>query len=222
MDESVLKEKAAEKALEYVPMDGLVGMGTGSTVKFLIKLLSEECRKYSNVTFVPTSVETMYLLNSGGLRTSTDFHGTISIDIDGADEIDPDGNLIKGGGAALTREKIVAANSKRLIIVADQSKLVQKLGKFKVPVEIIPFLAEQTIHNIETQGCKVSRRTENKNKSDNGNLVIDADFGLIDDIQHTQAGVKMIPGVVEVGIFKGMTWKSIIGKDDGVDEINYK
>ncbi len=222
MDESRLKEKAAVKAIPYVPKEGFVGIGTGSTVKFLIKLLVEESRKYSDVTFVPTSLETMYLLNSGGLRTSTEFHGSIAIDIDGADEIDPNGNLIKGGGAALTREKIVAANSQKLIIIADQSKLVNKLGKFKVPVEILPFLAEQTIQNIENKGCKVTLRPDNKSKSDNGNIVIDSDFGLIDNVQDIQTKLKMIPGVVEVGIFHGMTWKTIVGKNGGVEEINYK
>ena len=86
----------------------------------------------------------------------------------------------------------------------------------------LPFLAEQTIQNIENKGCKVTLRPDNKSKSDNGNIVIDSDFGLIDNVQDIQTKLKMIPGVVEVGIFRGMAWKSIIGKESGVVEINYK
>ena len=112
--------------------------------------------------------------------------------------------------------------TKTTMEIADQSKLVNKLGKFKVLVEILPFLAEQTIQNIENKGCKVTLRPENKNRSDNGNIVIDSDFGLIDNVQDIQTKVKMIPGVVEVGIFHGMTWKTIVGKNSGVEEINYK
>ncbi len=222
MNENELKEIAALKSKEYVPLEGFVGIGTGSTVKYLIKLLAEDYRKYSNVTFVPTSAESMDLLNAGGLKTSTNFAGQIRIDIDGADEIDPQGNLIKGGGSALTREKIVAVNSERLIVIADESKLVKKLGRFKIPVEILEFLSEQTVKNLEKLGCNASYRLGEKSRSDNGNIVVDLDFGLLDNIIEKEIELKMIPGVVEAGLFVGITWKSIIGTQNGAKEKTYK
>ncbi len=222
MNENELKEIAALKSKEYVPLEGFVGIGTGSTVKYLIKLLAEDYRKYSNVAFVPTSAESMGLLNAGGLKTSTNFAGQIRIDIDGADEIDPQGNLIKGGGSALTREKIVAVNSERLIVIADESKLVKKLGRFKIPVEILEFLSEQTVKNLEKLGCNASYRSGEKSRSDNGNIVVDLDFGLLDNIIEKEIELKMIPGVVEAGLFVGITWKSIIGTQNGAKEKTYK
>ncbi len=213
-----LKLNSAKASLPLIPSSGFVGIGTGSTVTRLIELMSNTPEKFKDNVFVPTSRDTEKKLLDRGFSVSNKVTGPILLDIDGTDEIDPYGNLIKGGGGALTREKIVARNSNFVCIIADISKKVTKLGKFKVPVEVVPFLYERTIANIEALGSRVLERMGERRISDNGNLICDADFGLIDNPKLLEAQIKTIPGVVEVGIFCGMIQKVIFGSENGTEE----
>ncbi len=216
------KRMSAEKAIKLIPFEGLVGIGTGSTVRFLIELIGKNPDLYKNVKFVPTSEESANLLRESGLHVSEEISDEISIDIDGADEIDSFGNLVKGGGSALTREKIVAFNSKRFVVIADSSKVVKKLGKFMIPIEIIPFLAERTIIDIEKIGCVIHKRDGKRAHSDNGNFVVMADFGLIENPKELEIQIKMIPGVVEVGLFNRYTDMAFIADSNGVEVREYE
>ncbi len=217
-----LKLNAARAAIHLIPPEGVVGIGTGSTVAKLITLMSETPEKYDKILFVPTSRDTEMKLKSAGFRVSNDTNEAILLDIDGADEVDPDGNMIKGGGGALTREKIVASNSAVVCIIADGSKRVNKLGKFTVPVEILPYLYLKTIQKIESMGSTVKLRPEGRNTSDNGNLLCDADFGLLENPRETESKLKMIPGVVEVGIFCKMAHRSYFASKNGIEEVTYR
>lgn len=216
-----LKLNSAKASLPLIPPSGVVGIGTGSTVTRLVELMSKTPEKFRDNVFVPTSRDTENKLLDGGFSVSNKVTGPILLDIDGTDEIDPNGNLIKGGGGALTREKIVARNSNFVCIIADITKKVSKLGKFKVPVEVIPFLYERTVVNLESLGSRVSERTGERRNSDNGNLICDTDFGLIDNPKLLEAQIKMIPGVVEVGIFCNMIQKAIFGRENGTEEELY-
>ncbi len=221
MDVVEEKRNAAKYALSFVPSKGTVGIGTGSTVKFLIDLIGENREYYGEANFVPTSKETENRLREFGLNIAYNFRGKIMIDIDGADEVDPQGNLIKGGGGALTREKIVAHNSEEFVVIADSGKYVQRLGKFKLPIEILPFLAEQTISNIENLGAKVNLRDNGEFKTDNGNLIAIADFGYISDPEIVSQQLSHIPGIVEHGLFIKMATRSIEGHGNSVREHVY-
>lgn len=216
------KRKAAERALEMVPEGKIVGIGTGSTVKFLIAALGENRERYLDNLFVPTSEETKHLLLSHGLKVSDNIDDKISLNIDGADEIDPTGNLIKGGGGALLREKIVAWNSEKFIVIGDHTKYVDKLGKFKVPIEIIKFMANRTLKNITELGAKCRLRGTPQFVTDNGNFIIDCDFGIIDDPISLEKVLDEIPGVVETGLFCNMSYLSIEGRDDKTLIHNYR
>ncbi len=222
MSNDKLKELAAIEASKLIPRSGIIGIGTGSTVKFLIKIMSEKYQLYKNNQFVPTSLETEKLLSNGNLTVIDDFTGKILMDFDGADEINPVGDLIKGGGGALTREKIVAANSEKFIVIADETKIVNRLGKFKVPVEIVPFLHSKTLEKIESLGGITQKRKHGKEISDNGNILADADFGIIEDPGLLEREIKMITGVVEVGLFTNMASQSIIGTEEGIINKKYK
>jgi ribose 5-phosphate isomerase A len=143
----------------------------------------------------------------------------IDIDIDGADEVDKNFNLIKGGGGALLREKIIACNSKRFIVVVDQSKLVDTLGKFPLPVEIVPFAFELTLNKLQNLDCDIQiRQKEGKIFiTDNGNYIVDCSFGEIADPAKLNSLIHLIPGVVETGLFgHGMVSSVIVGSDSGV------
>jgi ribose 5-phosphate isomerase A len=203
-----MKRNAAYEALKYIPNSGLVGIGTGSTVKYLIEFIGEMRDKYDKIHFVPTSRDTKRMLKDLSLKTIDNFTGKVLIDVDGADEIDHYGNLIKGGGGALTREKIVAKNSKKFIVVVDESKIVNKLGNFGIPIEILPFLRNQTVDLIRELGGSVTLR---KKRSDNGNFIADLRLGFIEEPQSIETKLKSIPGVVEVGIFMHMASTSIVG-----------
>lgn len=221
MDILEQKREAASYSLKFIPKRGNVGIGTGSTVKYLIELIGENREYFKDTTFIPTSDETAKLLSEYGMNVSTSFSGRIQIDIDGADEIDPSGNLIKGGGGALTREKIVAFNSNEFIVIADSTKFVNRLGKFKLPIEILSFLAEQTVENIKNLGAEVQLRDEGKFRTNNGNLIAIADFGPMNDPNKISEELSNIPGIVEHGLFLKMADRSIEGSDHGIREHLY-
>ncbi|WP_337860436.1 ribose-5-phosphate isomerase RpiA [Ferroplasma sp.] len=207
------KKNAAIEALKYVHSNMKIGIGTGSTTKYFIDGLGELVRsgKITGITGVPTSLRSADLASSYGIKIDNNLDG-IEIDFDGADEFDINGNLVKGGGGALVREKIVAYNSRDVYIMADHSKFSEKLHTFPLPVEVIPFMEDATKKNIEKLGCTATFRDRKKFKSDNGNYILDCKFNITD--VSLEKEIKMIPGVVEVGLFKGIATKIIIGENN--------
>ncbi|MDR4984407.1 ribose 5-phosphate isomerase A [Bacillus cereus] len=218
-----LKQLAGEYAADFVQDNMKIGLGTGSTVYWMIQKLGKRVQKGLSIQAVPTSKETEALAQQLNipLILLNDIQ-TLDLTIDGADEIDSNLQLIKGGGGALLREKIVAASSKELIIIADESKLVTHLGNFPLPVEIIPFSWKQTENKIQSLGCQTTLRLKNNDIfiTDNNNIIIDCVFpNHISNPANLHEQLKMIPGVVETGLFIDMTSKAIIGTENGIKEL---
>jgi ribose 5-phosphate isomerase A len=193
------KEAVGRRAADLVTDGMAVGLGTGSTVAHTIAALGE---RGLDITCVATSIATEHLANEAGLAfVAPDEVDGLDIAIDGADEVDPDLNLIKGGGGALIREKIVAALAKRFVVVVDESKIVAQLGDFGTPVELLPFAPRTAARAIEGLGAlDVTLREQ---LSDNGNLLADARFGAIADPVTLSAALDAVPGIVGHGIFLG-------------------
>lgn len=215
------KRIAAERAVDYIKDNMVVGLGTGSTAYWAIKKLGQRVKDGLNISAVATSERSEELAKELGIKlVSFSDVKEIDITIDGADEVDKDFNLIKGGGGALLREKIVAASSKKFIVVVDQSKMVSNLGRFPLPVEIVKFGHEITIRRLEELGCKPSLRlVDNKlYVTDNGNYIIDCNFGVIEDPKDLQNKISLIPGVVDSGLFVNMASRVIVGQQNGVIE----
>ena len=221
MDIETLKRNAAEKAVEYVKDNMILGLGTGSTVKYALQKLAERVKKEKlKIVGIPTSSGTSKLAKELGIPLSTlDEYENIDLTIDGADEIDENLNLIKGGGGALTREKIVASNSKKVIIIADETKITKKIGiSASLPVEILPFGYKATMKKIKDLGCITRLREiiDNPYITDNGNYIVDCDFGGIDEPEELEVIINSIPGVVENGLFIDLATMAIIGSREGV------
>lgn len=196
-DQDAAKARAGRHAASYVATGMQVGLGTGSTVRHTILALGEAGL---DVVCTATSVATEELARSVGLRVvKPDELGELDMGIDGADEVDRAFNLTKGGGGALTREKIVAEMSARWIVVVDDSKLVDQLGDFGTPLEVLPFAPGVVADLVRRLGAsEVARRDHG---SDNGNILMDADFGLIDDPARLASALGAVPGLVEHGLF---------------------
>ncbi|MED2186401.1 ribose-5-phosphate isomerase RpiA [Bacillus wiedmannii] len=218
-----LKQLAGEYAANFVKYGMKVGLGTGSTVYWTIQKLGERVKEGLAFQAVPTSKETEVLAKQLNISLiSLNDVQSLDLTIDGADEIDANLQLIKGGGGALLREKIVATSSKELIIIADESKLVTHLGTFPVPVEIIPFSWKQTERKIQSLGCQTTLRLKNNETfiTDNKNMIIDCIFPHnISNPANIHTQLKMITGVVETGLFVNMTSKAIIGTENGIKEL---
>ncbi len=224
------KRKAALAAVKHVKDGFVVGLGSGSTAAYAIEALGERVsRERLNVLGIPTSYQAFLLAVQHGIAVTTlEEHPTISLTIDGADQIDPQLNLIKGMGAALAREKIVASASKQNIIIADENKKAQVLGEknHPVPVEVLPFAISLVKRRIEGAGGKAVVR-EGKGKlgpviTDNGNAILDAVFGAIVDVAALEQKLKMIPGVVETGLFVGSTDIVYVGTRSAVEKLERK
>lgn len=221
----MLKEKqnAGFRAAEYIEDGMVVGLGTGSTAKHAVEKLGERVKKERlDIVAVPTSKNTKVMAQNFGIPLTTlDEVHKIDITIDGADEVDPDKNLIKGGGGALLREKMVAFETEYVIIIVDPSKMVEKLGvDFDLPVEITPHWKNATIRRVENLGCNSNLRM-NKNslfKTDNHNYIIDCSFESIEDPKTLSQKLNNIPGVIENGLFIDIADKIIIGKEKGFEE----
>jgi ribose 5-phosphate isomerase A len=224
------KLQAAQAALAYIEPGMKVGLGTGSTAAKLVDLLGARVRDGLNVVCVPTSEATATQARRLGIPLTTlDDTPFLDLTIDGADEVDADLRLIKGGGGALLREKIVATASERMIVIADSSKLVAKLGHFPLPIEVVRFGVEATRNMISAlaaeAGCEggLTLRTGRDGQpfiTDGGNYIFDAALKSIPDPEALDALLKLIPGVVENGLFLGIAWKAIIAGPDGVKEID--
>lgn len=212
------KKRAAEKAVEYIHEGMIVGLGTGSTAFFAIQKLGERVRAGLRIKAVASSKRSEELAKQFGVDlVPIEEIDSIDITIDGADEVDNNNNLIKGGGGALLREKILASHSKRFVVIIDESKLVGKLGRFPVPVEIIPFASNLTLRHLRALDCepRIRRDADNVYITDNGNIIADCFFEVIEDPERLSARMNSIPGVVENGLFSyTMVHAVIIGKED--------
>jgi ribose 5-phosphate isomerase A len=202
------KEVAARASLKYVHAGQVVGLGTGSTATIAIRLLGERVRAGLKIRGIPTSIASRDLATQLGIPL-TNFEEVQQIDvtIDGADEFDPALNLIKGGGGAMLREKIVASASKQLVIVTDSSKQVPMLGKFPLPVEIIGFAEPLIAKKITDLGAKVVRRQDASGMpymTDEGHHILDCHFGQISDPPALACQLSEMPGIVEHGLFVRM------------------
>lgn len=222
------KRKAALEATKHVKDGFIVGLGSGSTAAYAIENLGQRIRNESlRISAVPTSFQAFLLAAKYGIAVTTlEEHPVVNVTIDGADQIDPKLNLIKGMGGALAREKIVASASQQNIIIADETKKVGALGEnnHPIPVEVLPFAHSIVKRRIEAMGGMPSIR-EGKGKvgpiiTDNGNMILDVSFGVISDAMKLEKNLKMIPGVVETGLFLDLTDIAYIGTHSSVEKIN--
>ena len=213
------KQRSAEAACEYVKDGMIVGLGTGSTAEFAVKKIGELVRNGLSIRGIPTSDATKILAESEGIPL-IDFSETMSIDltIDGADEIDANLNMIKGGGAALLREKIVASASREEIIIVSVSKLVQQLGAFPLPVEVIPFGWQVVFNQLESlQGNPELRLKQGQpSVTDQGNFIVDCHFRKIENPEQLEQHLNMIPGVVENGLFINLCTRMIMADGENI------
>ena len=216
------KRRAALEAVKHVKDGFVVGLGSGSTAAFAIREIGRRIREENlKVLGVSTSYQSYILAVECGIPiTNLGEHPQIDLDIDGADQIDRDLNLIKGGGGALLREKVVASAAKEVIIVADETKLSRRLGENRViPLEVLPFAVPVVMLKIKKIGGHPRLREKNTGGpyiTDNGNFILDVDFGPIDDPEELDRKLKSIPGVVETGLFIGMTDMAYIGTPNNV------
>ena len=218
------KRRAALASVKHVKDGDVVGLGTGSTVLYAILEIGRMVRERGlDVLGIPTSEETKSIaVNSGIPLTKLDEHPEPEVAIDGADQVDEELNMIKGLGAALTREKIVGNAAKLLVIVVDETKLTTKLGLNQVvPVEVLPFAITPVSDTLREMGGKpILRRFESKViQTDNGNFIVDVDLGPIDDPRVLEKEIKMIPGVIECGLFLGMADIVYVGCRSGVKKL---
>jgi len=219
------KRAAAARALEFVRPGMRLGLGTGSTAYHLVDLLGARVKQGLDVIAVPTSEATRAQAQGLGIKLTTlDETPELDLTIDGADEIAPDLTLIKGGGGALLREKIVASASARMVVIADQSKWVAVLGRFALPIEIVPFGATVTQRAVETvaaaAGCPgpaLLRKAASGHPfvTDGGHWLLDAQLQRIGDPQGLAARLAAVPGVVEHGLFIGLAWAVIVAGPTG-------
>ena len=224
MDALELKKAAAAKAVEFVKDGMKLGIGTGSTANEFIRLLAQRVKNGLRVVGVATSKQSEKLCVELGIPVATlDEVPSLDLDIDGADEIGPQMALIKGGGGALLREKIVAFSSAQMLVIADQSKLVKTLGAFALPIEVNPFGIEVTkvaiIDAAKRLGLSgnIALRTKNNKPfiTDGGHFILDASFGRISDPEALSEALFSIPGVVEHGLFLNLAKKSVVAMTNG-------
>ena len=218
-----LKRKAAVRAVDFIESDMVIGLGTGSTANYAIKEIGDKIQsgKLQNVVGIPSSERTAILARELNIPlTDLDVHPTIDLTIDGADEVDPDLNVIKGGGGALLREKIVAQASRRIIIIVDESKLSPQLGtKWALPIEVVPFARRTEQIYLESIGGSVTLRVD-ENKSpfltNQQNLILDTHFGQIYDPGGLVSRLNIRAGIVEHGLFLGLVTDVIVAAQEDI------
>jgi ribose 5-phosphate isomerase A len=218
-----VKQLAAEKAVSFLESGMTIGLGTGSTAYWAIEKIGEKVNKEKwKIRAIATSTRSEEQARRLGIPI-VDFSSFNSIDvtIDGADEVDSELQLIKGGGGALLREKIVATNSKHMIVVADESKWVKCLGRFPLPVEIVLFGWERAFEKLQLLGCEAQRRMNGKEPflTDNGNYIVDCAFGEIKHAPELHESINAITGVVDNGLFINIASKLILGLNTGETRI---
>lgn len=221
---NINKKNAGYKAAEYVKDGMVLGLGTGSTTHFFIEKVGMRIADEGiEVKGIPTSFQSLLLAKKWNIPITTLEENDVHLSVDGADEVDLDFNLIKGGGAAHTKEKIIDYAAKEFIVIVDESKVVEKLGDFPVPVEVIPDASRiviQTLNDMDAE-CEIrmAQRKDGPVITDNGNFVVDAKFSHIESPPHLEIDLNSIPGVVENGIFSQMVDRVIVGKADGAEEL---
>ena len=220
------KEAAGRAAAKLVQDGDVVGLGTGSTAYFTVIALGERVKAGLKIVGIPTSEQTAGLARAVGIPLTTlDERPEIDIAIDGADEVDPNLNLIKGGGGALLREKVVASASKKMVVVVDSGKMVAALGKFPLPVEVIAFARTVIEKKIVSLGGSPKLRARPDGSTfltDNGNEILDCSFGRIADPAALAQALNETAGVVEHGLFIGVAKMAMIGRGNDVDELAIK
>jgi ribose 5-phosphate isomerase A len=223
MAHEVEKEAAGRAAAKLVTDGQIVGLGTASTAYFAVVAIGERVKAGLKIAGIPTSVNTEELARKVGINLTTlDENPEIDITIDGADEVDPRLCLIKGGGGALTREKVIASASKKMIVIVDSSKVVATLGKFPLPVEVIAFARTVVERKIAALGATPKLRLLPNSQpfiTDNGNQILDCAFGKIADPPALAQILSDMPGIVEHGLFIGLATMAIVGRGSGVEEI---
>lgn len=225
MEREELKKLAGEKAVKHINDGMIIGLGTGSTIEYTLKKLGELVSEGLDIKGVPTSIHTKRIAKQEQIPlTDLEDYPELDITIDGADEVDSFLNLIKGGGGALTREKIIAFNSKKVIIVVDDSKIVKALGiDFPLPVEVIKYAWTSTKKRLEEFDCTVELRKIMQDEpyiTDNGNYILDCEFERIEDPEQLEIDINCIPGVVENGLFIGLVDQVIVGGKQGISTLN--
>lgn len=219
------KQLAAQKSVEFIKEGMIVGLGTGSTVNIMLEALAKEVKKGLKIKAVATSKLTFQLASSFGIDvTDPELVDKIDITIDGADEVDSQLNGIKGGGAALLYEKIIASNSSKNIWIVDSSKVVDRLGKFPLPVEVIPFGSNLLYNKLTKLNFNpVFRKNGGQNfLTDGGHFIIDLYMKVIEDSILLEKQLKTIPGVVEVGLFNNVADLVIVGKGSKTELLEKK
>ena len=222
-----LKKSAAYKAVEFVESGMVVGLGTGSTAAFAVDRIAERLGNgdLKNIIGIPSSLRTEEQARGLDIPLAGfDAHSEIDVTIDGADEVDPDLNLIKGGGGALLREKVLAQATRRNIIIVDESKLVPKLGTgWALPIEVIPFARDSAAKFIESLGAKVKLRCIEDGcefLTDQNNIILDADFGPMTDPVGLADQLNQRAGIVEHGLFLGLAADVIVAGADGIRHLH--
>jgi ribose 5-phosphate isomerase A len=220
VEQNEMKKQAAEKAVQYIEDGMVIGLGTGSTVEFAIKKIGEMIKEGLKIEGIPTSLKTKRLATELKIPLiELDDRTEIDITFDGADEVDSNLNLIKGGGGALTREKIIAYHSKKVIIIVDETKIVKGLGCDSfLPVEVTKFGWSATKKALEDLGCTGELRKIMNEVfiTDNQNYIIDCDFGKITDPESLEKEINNIPGVLDNGLFIGLADQVIVGSKQGM------
>ncbi|MFI5344149.1 MAG: ribose 5-phosphate isomerase A [Chlamydiales bacterium] len=222
----IAKKAAGETAADLIKDGMLVGLGTGSTASFFIEALGKKCREERlQITAVATSMQSTRQAKAAGIPLLDDNQiVTLDLTVDGADEIDPHKNMIKGGGGALLREKILAKSSHEMVVIVDETKLVDHLGSFPVPVEIAIFSYRSTLNRLIENGYDGKMR-HNRDQSlhvtDSGHYIIDIQFQepILDPALESRQ-LKEIPGVLETGLFFNIAGRVIVGYEDGFAKIN--
>ena len=221
-----LRKMAAEEAVKYVKNGMVIGLGTGRTASYALKFISDllHSGRLKDIIGIPSSIKTAKKAHDLGIPlTNLDDHPIIDLTIDGADEIDPQLNLIKGGGGALLREKILAQASKKLVIIADEEKYVPKLGtKWAVPVEVIPFAWKTEMIFLETLGATVKIRLCDDGsiyKTDQDNYILDCRFGPLENPYKIAEKLNSRAGIMEHGLFLDITSEAIISGQDGIKHL---
>jgi ribose 5-phosphate isomerase A len=225
-DSEKLKRQAAERAMAFVRPGMKLGLGTGSTARHFVDLIGEAVKRGLDVVGVPTSEVTFRQAQALGVPLATlDEIAELDLTVDGADEIDPALRLIKGGGGALLREKIVASSSRRMVAIADSTKRVARLGRFPLPVEVVPFGLASTRRRVERAAASVGlggaielrRRDGAIFVTDGGHYILDCAFGAIPDPDALNQALAAVCGVVEHGLFIGMATTAIFAGPNGIE-----
>lgn len=221
-----IKKRAAVYAADFIRNEMIIGLGTGSTAYWLTEELGKRVKEGLHINVVPTSKHTQMLATELSLPViDLNSIDKISLTIDGADEVDPQLQLIKGGGGALLQEKIVASASEQFIVIVDSSKLVQRLGKFPLPVEVIPFGYKQVLQKILAMGCDdvvLRKKDDQPFITDHKHYILDCFFEKINDALSLNAALHNTPGVVETGLFINMANKVVVAFPNGKIETREK